>query len=316
MVKTKDLKIGVLMGGPSRERQISLISGKMILQSLLRQGYNAIPIIDPNEDIFKKLNGIDVAYLALHGSFGEDGRIQGLLEALNIPYTGSGVLASALAMNKVLSKRIFESVNIPTPRYYYINKYNSLEDEIQRCITKLKAKKYVVKPVSEGSSIGISIVEEVDLKEAVKQTQEEFKDIFVEEYIEGMNTTVGILGVEPDIVALPIIELVPKISDFYDYKAKYTEGGTELIIPARLNEDVYKYTQQVALKAHKALNCFSVSRVDIIVKDGVPYITEINTLPGMTQLSDLPKAAQAYGISFDELVRIILEHALLKKHGR
>jgi len=298
------------MGGRSGEREVSLRSGKNVLNSLRSQGFNVISL-DADEKLIDNLkkNKIDVAYIMLHGKFGEDGTVQGLLEHFGIPYTGSKILASALAMNKVASKRIFLATGIPTPPYLPIDPNTDVKKQCEK-IKRIFPFPLVVKPTSEGSSLGVSIVrEEEKLEKVLSETVEKFKDVFIEEYIKGKEVTVGILGTGDGLTALPILELKPK-AEFYDYKAKYTAGGTDFILPARLPKELYKHTQETALRAHRVLGCYGVSRVDIIIgKDHTPYVHEVNTIPGMTDRSDLPAEAQCAGISFDELVAKILESA-------
>ena len=308
--KLKSKKIAVLMGGRSGEREVSLRSGKKVLDSLKSQGFKAVPL-EPDAKLIDNIykNRIDIAYIMLHGKYGEDGTIQGLLEHFNIPYTGSRVLASALAMNKVASKRIFFATGIPTPQYMTIDPDVDIKKQCEK-IKRIFPLPLVVKPTSEGSSLGVTIVkEEDDLEKVLTDTIKKFKDVFIEEYIKGKEVTVGILGTGEDLTALPVLELRPK-AEFYDYKAKYTEGGTDFILPAKLPKDLYKHTQETALRAHRALGCHGVSRVDIIIKGShTPYVHDVNTIPGMTDRSDLPAEAQCAGISFDELVVKILESA-------
>ncbi len=290
------------MGGNSREREVSFRSGNNVLNSLRRQGFQS-QALDPAENGFvEKLSQIDSAFIALHGRYGEDGCIQGLLELLNIPYTGSGVLASALGMDKIASKRIFDACGIPTPKYWTFNSGNGLNRECEEVLRNLELP-VIAKPTSEGSSIGVTIVrEEKEILNVLEGLIAEFNDAFVEEFIAGTEVTVGILGCGNDILALPILELVSK-TEFYDYQAKYTQGMTEFIIPARLPTLIYNKTQEIALKAHLSLGCHGFSRVDIIVgKTGIPYVHDVNTIPGLTDLSDLPACANAVGISYDELI--------------
>jgi len=295
------------MGGRSSERDVSLRSGKNVLHSLKKQGFKNVFQMDLDDDLLLKLrkNKIDAVFIALHGKYGEDGCVQGLLEMAGIPYTGSGVLASALAMNKVQAKKIFQAISIPTPNYSEINAYSDIKKETER-ILRIFPLPLVIKPVSEGSSVGVSIVKEGDnLSGILAAAVDEFRDVFIEEYIKGKEVTVGILGEE----ALPVLELVPR-SEFYDYKAKYTKGGAEFILPARLSKPLYSRVQKTALAAHRALGCRGFSRVDIIVgEDHVPYVHEVNTIPGLTDLSDLPAEAAHAGISFDELILRILQSA-------
>lgn len=311
MSSLKSKKICVLMGGRSGERSVSLRSGKRVLESLQKQGYDAISM-DLEDDLIAALKKakIDIVYIILHGRHGEDGTVQGLLEIAGIPYTGSKVLASALAMHKVAAKRIFEAVGVPTPRYLEIDGASDIAQSAD-WIRKDFPFPLVLKPVSEGSSLGVYLVKQrSELEPLLKETVAKYKDMFVEEYVKGREVTVGIIGKGKDVQALPILELVPK-KEFYDFEAKYTEGMTEFILPARLPKPLYEKTQEIALSAHRALGCWGVSRVDIIVgPDHVPYVHEVNTLPGMTDRSDLPAQAAHAGISFDELVVKILESAL------
>ncbi len=308
----KDKKIIVVCGWISREREVSLRSGKKIYEALLKKGYNTI-LVDPKEDGWEPVLNGDVIFIALHGKPGEDGTVQGFLETFNIPYTGSGVLASSLAMNKIASKKIFIASGIPTPMYVSLNSDESVESFISRTLETIGLP-LVVKPVSEGSSIGVSIIKkEEELEPTIRETIEKFHDIFVEKYIEGREITVGVLEIDEEIVALPILELVPK-KEFYDYNAKYTAGMTEFIIPARMNEEKYKLAQELAILAHKSLGCVGFSRVDLVTdKDDNPYVLEVNTIPGMTDLSDLPAMAKAYGIEYEDLAEIMLYSALKSK---
>lgn len=306
----KRAKICVLMGGRSRERDVSLRSGKRVFESLKKQGFDVISI-DLEEDLISKLKKkkVDIVFIMLHGRWGEDGTVQGMLELANIPYTGSKVLASALAMNKLASKRVFDALGIPTPRYLEIDARSNIKNEAER-IQRTFPFPLVLKPTSEGSSLGIKLIKEGDdLEGILEKTVADYKDVFIEEYITGQEVTVGILGKYNDLQALPILELVPK-KEFYDYEAKYTAGITEFVLPARLSKPLYQKTQEVALAAHRALGCYGWSRVDIIVGgDHVPYVHDVNTIPGMTDRSDLPAEAAHAGLSFDELVVKILESA-------
>lgn len=311
---SKETKIGVLYGGLSNEREVSLRSGNNCFNALQRLGYKNSVLIDVQKDIGSKLQAepIDVAFLALHGTYGEDGCIQGLLEILGIPYTGSGVLASALAMNKSFSKKIFAANNIPVlPSITYDSV--EINNGIRAKLAKLPLRMPVmVKPVSEGSSIGVTKVDSEDTLLNAVQEAGKFKDgVLLEEFVKGAEITVGVLDIGKRTIALPILELRSK-TGWYDYKAKYTKGLTEFILPAELDEQTTKTAQEYAVKAHKALGCKGVSRVDFIVaEDKVPYALEVNTLPGMTDLSDLPAQAKCMGIDYDTLVDILLHSSLL-----
>lgn len=308
----KDKKIIVLCGWISREREVSLRSGKKIYSALLRKGYD-VTLIDPKMKGWEPVLRGDIVFIALHGKPGEDGTIQGFLETFNVPYTGSGVLASSLAMNKLISKKMFIFSGIPTPDYLSMDDFESIDDFISKSMEYIGLPA-VVKPVSEGSSIGVSIVKDADsLAPVVKDTVNKFDRVFIEKYIEGREITIGIIELDGKPVALPILELVPR-NKFYDYEAKYTAGFTEFIIPARMDKEKYTLAQELALKAHKALGCAGFSRVDLITdSNDNPYVLEVNTIPGMTELSDLPAMAKAYGIDYDDLVEIMLQSALREK---
>lgn len=302
MGKVTDKKIGVLMGGLSSERDISMKTGTLIALSLKRQGYKVVTI-DAGRNLPLQIleKGIEVAFIALHGRYGEDGCVQGLLEVMGIPYTGSGVAASAICMDKILSKKIFDYHEIPAPacRVYRIG----------QDIPGDMAYPVVVKPAREGSTIGISIVEkEEDLPQALERAGKYDNTILLEEYIDGMEVTAGILADRP----LPLIEISPP-GGFYDYEAKTTKGLSEYIVPARLSPDLMARIQDIALMAHKAVGCHYLSRVDFrIDKGGNPYVLEVNTIPGMTETSLLPRAAKEAGISYDELVETILNSAFTR----
>jgi len=309
--KKKFLKVGVIAGGISSEREVSLKTGMEIYKSLLNSGYRAF-FIDLKDDFCKKLETIDLAFLALHGKYGEDGTVQGLLELLKIPYTGSGVLASALAMDKIFSKKVFIYNHISTPDYIEVNSSDGAN--LSGTISKVKNKfsfPVIVKPNKEGSTVGVSIIEnDAQLADGIRMALNYDSKILIEKFIEGKLLTVSIIGRDP--VALPIIEIKPK-SGFYDYKSKYTKGLTEYVVPAHLEKDICRYVTDLALKSHKCLHCSGISRVDLILgNDNTAYILEVNTMPGMTNTSLVPKAAEAAGISFDLLIEIILNFADLK----
>ncbi|MDY6854347.1 MAG: D-alanine--D-alanine ligase [Thermodesulfobacteriota bacterium] len=303
----KDKKVGVLFGGLSTERDISLLSGNAIICALKGKGYNVFSI-DVGKDIVKKLltEKIDVAFIALHGRWGEDGTIQGMLEIMGIPYTGSGVLASALAMNKWMTKKILMFHRLQTPEFQFCEAENYLKDRPGEDIEM--GYPLVVKPVSEGSTLGISIVKNKRQLSKAKKEAFRFNDqIIIEEFIDGLEITVGILNGAP----LPVIEIIPK-SGFYDYESKYTSGMTEYIFPARLANEQLSEVKNAALKAYTALGCHGAARVDMILDaKGNANILEINTVPGMTKTSLLPKAAYHAGYDFHTLVEQMLESARL-----
>jgi D-alanine-D-alanine ligase len=309
--KKKSLKIGVIAGGISSEREISLLTGENIYRSLLKSGYN-VTFIDFGKDFYNKLKKINLAFLALHGRYGEDGTVQGLMELMKIPYTGSGVLGSAIAINKILSKKILKCENILTPEYITLDFNNIRSPAKSRSLVNEKLSyPVIVKPNSEGSTIGINIVNNSEqLEYAVEDALKYDNKVLIEKYIGGRELTVSIIGKEP--VALPIIEIKPE-SGFYDYEAKYIKKTTEYIVPAKLDKGISRHISEVALKCHRVLECSSISRVDFILDScGNAYVFELNTMPGMTVTSLVPKAARAAGISFDLLVEIILDLANLK----
>lgn len=295
----KKMKIGVLMGGLSTEREISLRSGRAVCQALISKGYNAVAI-DVGRDVAEKIakEKIDIAFIALHGKYGEDGAIQGLLEIIGIPYTGSDVLASALAINKILAKKIFMLNKIPTPEFAVVCGGKAIQ-AIQMPV--------IVKPNSQGSTIGVTVVKnKTYLAKAVKKALRYDDTVLIERFVKGREITVGILNSK----ALPVVEIRPKIG-IYDFTAKYTKGATEYIAPAPLPKMLEKKAGEVALKAFNSLGCRGSARVDIMLDNkNRPYVLEVNTVPGMTELSLLPKAAACAGISFSNLVEKILLDAI------
>jgi D-alanine-D-alanine ligase len=304
-------RIGVLMGGPSTEREVSLKSGKAVCDSLKASGMDVVGIditTDKQEENIRLIRShcLGCAFIALHGRFGEDGQIQEILDKLKIPYTGSGVLASRLAMDKVASLHIFEINGLKVPRYKVMefSSYNPGWKAGDKLGLPL-----VIKPATHGSSIGLSIVDKANqLDRAVTLAFSFDTRVIIQEYIAGREITVGIL----DNQVLPVIEIIPK-NRFFDYEAKYQTGMTDYIVPAKLDEATARKAQEAALSAHKALGCFGCSRVDIILdKDNAPFILEINTIPGLTQTSLLPKAARVAGIDFAQLCLKLIELAYEK----
>ncbi len=307
----KKSKIAVLCGGLSSEREVSLRSGKNCFEALIRLGFFNTIMIDVNENIIQdlKTKNIDYVYNALHGKYGEDGCIQGLLEILKIPYSGCGVMSSAICMNKEYTKKILSTnKDIPLINSVFIRK----GENILSAVSNLKFP-MMVKPVSEGSSFGMSKVEnENELISAVKEAQKYNPDVLIEEYLVGICTTVGVLENDDEIFATEILELRPK-NEWYDYEAKYTKGMTEFILPAQISSDLTKHIKELAIKAHMLANCSGVSRVDFHIVNDVPYVLEINTSPGMTDTSDLPAQAACMGIDYDTLVLLILNSVGLNK---
>jgi D-alanine-D-alanine ligase len=306
-------KIGVLMGGLSSEREVSLRTGGAILAALKEQGYQAVAL-DVGRGIAAQLvsAGIEVAFIALHGMLGEDGAIQGLLEIMGIPYTGSGVFASALAMNKVAAKKIFVYHQLPTPAFdvVYADDGKCLKKALNRIALSYPV---IVKPAEEGSTIGVTIVQRTEeLLSAVKAAGCYGKEILVEEFISGREITVGIL----DNQALPIIEIIPR-NGFYDFQAKYQKGETAYLFPEWLSAAQDQEIKDLVQSAYHALGCCGAARVDFMLsRDDRPFILEINTIPGMTETSLLPKAAARAGIGFADLVEKILWSASLHKQAR
>jgi D-alanine-D-alanine ligase len=303
----KGKRIGVLMGGMSAEREVSLESGKAILEALLAHGYDASPV-EVDEQLAQRLVAlkIEVAFIGLHGRLGEDGAVQGLMEMMRIPYTGSGVLASALGMNKIVSRKIFMLHGVPVPAHIVLKKTDRERFDPSDLPFPLPM---VVKPSQEGSSVGVTIVsEDGQISAAMDQAFEYDPEILIEEYIPGREIAVGIL----DDAALGAIQIVPKLQ-FYSYQAKYTEGLAEHILPAPLPTEDYKRALALGLTAHRLLECEGATRVDMLYKEsGQFYVLEVNSLPGMTRLSLLPEIAGGAGIDFPELVERILLGARLK----
>ena len=304
---SKETVIGVLCGGMSSEREVSLRSGKNCFEALKRLGYKNAVLIDVDKDIANTLKqkGVEVAYIALHGKYGEDGGIQGLLEILGIPYTGCGVKASAICMDKETTKRVVATQGVPVIPSVLV--YGATD--LSRLDDKAINFPVMVKPINEGSSIGMSKVDTPDkLKDAVKEAMKYNSTVMLENFVEGKSVTVGVLDKDGDTIATPILELRSK-TGWYDYEAKYTKGLTEFILPAEIDEKMTKYVQNLAVKAHKAADAWGMSRIDFIVTENEDYMLEINPIPGMTDLSDLPAQAKEMGIEYDQLVEIILKSA-------
>jgi D-alanine-D-alanine ligase len=299
-------KIGVLLGGMSSEREISLRTGEAVLAALRDRGHEVIPIyVDGDVDIALRQEQIDVAFIALHGRLGEDGCVQGLLELLGIPYTGSDVLASALAMHKGKAKELFRLHNLPTPAYYTLCAADVFDLAAVHGDFGMPC---VVKPIREGSSVGVTIcMHEGELLPAIERALCFDGEVLVERYIAGKEISVAIL----DDRALGAVEIAPR-DGFYDYANKYTRGATDYFVPPRLSPERYRGVLAQALRAHTALGCRGATRVDMIVSDsGNEFVLEVNTVPGLTPTSLLPKIADAAGISFGELCELMLAGARL-----
>ena len=306
----KKSRIAVLCGGMSSEREVSIRSGKNCHAALLRLGYKNAVIMDVNEDIAQKLKSqkIEYAYNALHGKYGEDGCIQGILEILKIPYTGCGVMSSSLCMNKEYTKKVLSTAGIPLIKSVFVRSYENLLDSVQGLTYPL-----MIKPVSEGSSFGMSKVNtQEELIKGVEVARKYNPDVLIEDYLVGFCATVGVLEDNDKIFATEILELRPK-NEWYDYEAKYTKGLTEFILPAEISEEMTSLVVELAIKSHIVAGCSGVSRVDFHIVGNIPYVLEINTSPGMTDTSDLPAQATAIGIDYDSLVLLILNSAGLNK---
>ncbi len=304
------LKVALLCGGKSSEREISFKSGRQVKAALPADKYEVI-IYDPAKDLAKLVqdaSNIDVALVMLHGRYGEDGTVQGLLDLLGIPYQCSGVLASALAMDKIMAKRIFRLVGLQVPKDIVLNQGENYQPA--EIILRLGLP-LVVKPSDGGSSIALNLVKtEAELTKAVADALVHSKTVLIEEYIEGREITGGVLG-NKDLIALPLVEIVPQGGhEFFDYEAKYTPGLTREICPAPLPEEITIKAKKCALKAHQALGCKGYSRTDMIIRGNEIYVLELNTIPGMTEISLFPQAARAMGIGFSELLEKLIALAL------
>ena len=320
-VVDKNAKIAVLCGGMSSEAEVSRRSGNGCYEALKRLGYKNAELVEVDKDIALKLkNGkYDYAYNALHGKYGEDGCIQGLLEILGIPYTGCGVMASSICMNKEFTKRILSTNHaITMAKSAFVKKGEDLLEK-----TKDLTYPLFVKPVSEGSSFGMTKVDKKeDLKFAYQTALEYNNDVLVEEFIDGFFVTVGVLErdkkmsdgqVKKEAFATEILEIRPK-NEWYDFEAKYTSGMSDFIVPSTsLNAEVTEKVKKAAVEAFETAGCSGVARIDFMMKDDIPYLLEINTSPGMTVVSDLPAQSAAMDISYDELVLLILNSVGLNK---
>lgn len=305
------MKVGVIMGGISSENEVSLNTGREMMNHLDPNKYEVIPVVfNKPEELVEKVKGLDVALLALHGAYGEDGTIQGTLETLGIPYTGSGVLASSLCMNKDLSKKIIRFEGVSTPDWLC---WDSLEDYSPEDVERL-GYPVMVKPNTGGSSIGMEKVnDEQGLHSAVMNAfaSDSNQSILIERYTAGQEITCSILDGEH----LPVVGITSASSEWFDYSAKYEEGGADevvLTLPPELDQSVRK----AAMTCYKALKCSVYARVDILLLDGEPYVLEVNTLPGMTATSLLPKSAAAAGLTFSALLDRIISCSLTERSNK
>ncbi len=293
--RVKMMKVGVLMGGSSSEREISIKSGKAVLKALTELGYKAVGVTVDDDAVDRiKEEKIDVAYIALHGKGGEDGSMQGMLEVMKVPYTGSGVLACALSMDKAQAKKVLGHHSVPTPPFKVVGAGTKNVSSISYPV--------IVKPLSEGSSFGVSVARKTsELHGAIEEAGKYGDEVMIEKFIEGRELTVSILNGR----TLPVIEILPK--GIYDYKAKYVKGETEFKVPAPLNDDIEKNVKAVANEAYRHLGAKGVARVDLVLDDDEnPFVLELNTVPGMTSLSLMPMAAASEGIGYNSLVEEIL----------
>ncbi|MGK9369864.1 D-alanine--D-alanine ligase family protein [Melioribacter sp. Ez-97] len=333
-MRNSEIKVALLVGGVSSERKVSKATGKSIFTALKNLNYDVMAL-DPayglsqpedvnllfgTEDIAPvssrnyidiinstMFDDVDVVFLALHGKWGEDGRIQSLLEMRNLKYTGSGVLSSSLAMNKFMTKIMFQHYDVKTPRWFIVSREGNDRDLIKKKIEKFFGFPCVIKPNDEGSTVGISICREQNaLDEAIEKAFDYSENVLIEEFIPGREITVGVL----ENRALPVLEIIPR-SGFYDYESKYTSGKSDYIVPAEIPDNVARHIQSQALLAYNSVGCRQYARIDFrLTADYKSYCLEVNTLPGMTSTSLFPKMANAVGISFEELIDRIVKSAL------
>lgn len=300
------MKVGVIMGGISSEREISLKSGNSVVENIDKNKYEVIPIvIDKKEDIINKVKGIDFALLALHGQFGEDGTVQAVLQTLGIPYSGCGPLSSAACMDKDMTKSLLQAAGIRTAPWINLRS----EDEINYEDIKELGYPVVVKPTHGGSSVATFIIkEEKDIENAVKEAFKWDNEVMIEKFIKGDEITCPVMGRE----MFPVVAIKPH-AEFFDYTAKYADGGSDEFV-IELEESLHKEVEKMALDTYRALKCSVYARIDMIITEGgIPYILEVNTLPGMTKASLFPKSAAGKGIDFSGLIDLIIENSLKEK---
>ena len=308
---TKKLTLALLAGGISSEREVSLNSGQQVYEALDKDKYHILRY-DPKTDLHRLVADapqIDAALIILHGAYGEDGTVQGLLDLLDIPYQGSGVLGSAVAMNKLAAKRLYQQAGLPIPDFLVARRGTPVDSAVA---ARRLGMPLIVKPVVGGSSVGITIARSPqELQAALDTAYEHDASVLVEAYVQGTEITGGVLG-NDELEALPIIEIIPDHQhEFFDYVAKYTAGATEEICPARIDAELTAKAQRLAMEAHRALFCRGYSRTDMILRGREIFILETNTIPGMTATSLLPRAARTAGIDFgrllDRLIALSLE---------
>ncbi len=322
---TSPAKVAVLRGGPSAERDVSLRSGQQVLNALGGDALDVIIEADHGwtvdgrrfDSLGRSFDAVramaDVAFIALHGPFGEDGTVQGLLEALALPYTGSGVAASGLAMDKVRAKAIYRDAGLPTAPAVAVTarRFVTSEAEVLAEVSAEVGWPCVVKPAADGSSFGVSLTDdEAATRTALAALAADGRTALVERRIRGTELTCGVLEHDDEPRALPVTEIAPAATyAFFDYEAKYTPGATDEITPARIPDELRDRVQRLAVQAHDALGCRDMSRTDFIVEQGRPWLLETNTIPGLTSNSLLPQAAAAAGMSFPDLVRHLVARA-------
>ena len=311
MIKHPDLAIAVIFGGASLEAEVSKVSSQGVAKAL-RENYPNVTLLELNADLADRLkqHNIELVFPIAHGRPGEDGTLQGFLETIGLPYVGSGVLASACAMDKGIAKQIFKAYGLPVAKELIVHRDEAIPAVIEKIYQQL-GEQVVVKPTCEGSGLGVSFPQtDKELEQALIQTFALNDRVLVEERIYGKEITVAVLERPTGVEALPVIEITTPANTWYDYAHRYTPGWSEHIIPAPLPVEQYQRTQEVAVQAHKALQCRDFSRVDFVVPDkGEPILLEVNTLPGMTPTSLYPDAAKAVGISFSELMAHLVENA-------
>lgn len=309
----KDYSVAVVYGGTSGEREVSLNSGACCAAGLKEAGFSATLIDSASRDDLKKLmsDEFDVAFLALHGKGGEDGSIQGFLETLGIPYTGSGILANAIAVNKPLAKEYYVSAGLRVASSMVVGKNDVLDDDDIAELIEAVGIPCVVKPATEGSSLGMTIVRDAsDLRAGLATALAVDDEAMIEAFKEGTEFTVAVLGTD-DPSALPVIQIVPNEDEFYNYHAKYAAGGSTHLCPAPISPALTEEVQNMAVAAHSVLGCRGISRSDFIMdEDGAFWILETNTLPGMTTTSLVPDAARVDGLEFPQLCAKLIEYAL------
>lgn len=300
------MKVGVIMGGVSSEREISLLTGQEMIANLDRTKYEVYPIeVSSKRELIEKAADVDIALLALHGKYGEDGTVQGTLESLGVPYTGCGVLSSSVCMDKEMSKKLLRYEGIPTGNWVQVSSL----DELSPAAVEALGYPVVVKPNSGGSSIGTQIVKSPETLTAAVQDALEWDDsVMIEQFIGGEEITCAVLNGE----LLPIVA-IRSHSEFFDYTSKYEDGGADEQV-VELPEAVQERVAAAALGCYKALKCTVYARIDMIIKDGMPFVLEVNTLPGLTKNSLLPKSAAAAGIAFPKLLDAIIEYSLIERN--